>query len=33
VIVPTVERGLLEIVFWSTDIAGESPSIKSISGF
>ncbi len=31
--VPTVERGLREVVFWSIEIAGESPSIESTSGF
>jgi hypothetical protein len=33
VTVPTVERGLREVVFWSIEIAGESPSIESTSGF
>ena len=28
VTVPTVERGLCEVVFWSIEIAGESPSIR-----
>jgi hypothetical protein len=31
--VPTVERGLRIVVFCSIDIAGESPSIESTSGF
>ena len=31
--VPTVERGLRDVVFWSIEIAGESPSIESTSGF
>jgi hypothetical protein len=31
--VPTVERGFLEVVFWSIEIAGERPSIESTSGF
>jgi len=31
--VPTVERGLRDVVFWSMEIAGESPSIESTSGF
>jgi hypothetical protein len=31
--VPTVERGLREVVFWSIEIAGERPSIESTSGF
>src|SRR5207342_2297505 len=30
--VPTVERGFLEVDFWSIDTAGESPSMKSTSG-
>ena len=30
--VPTVERGLREVVFWSIEIAGDSPSIESTSG-
>ena len=30
--VPTVERGLREVVFWSIEIAGERPSIESTSG-
>ena len=33
VTVPTVERGLWLVVFWSMEIAGESPSISSTSGF
>ena len=33
VTVPTVERGLRDVVFWSIEIAGESPSIESTSGF
>jgi hypothetical protein len=33
VTVPTVERGFLEVVFCSMEIAGESPSIWSTSGF
>ena len=32
-IVPTVERGLREVDFWSIEIAGERPSMKSTSGF
>jgi len=28
----TVERGLREAVFWSIEIAGERPSMKSTSG-
>jgi hypothetical protein len=31
--VPTVERGLRDVVLWSIEIAGESPSIDSTSGF
>ena len=31
--VPTVERGLWEVDFCSIEIAGESPSIWSTSGF
>jgi hypothetical protein len=31
--VPTVERGFLEVVFWSIEIAGLRPSIESTSGF
>jgi hypothetical protein len=27
VTVPTVERGLRDVVFWSIEMAGESPSI------
>ena len=30
--VPTVDRGLLEVVFCSMAITGESPSILSTSG-
>ena len=30
---PTVERGLCEVVFCSMEIAGDKPSIKSTSGF
>ena len=33
VTVPTVERGFLDVVFWSMEIAGESPSILSTLGF
>jgi hypothetical protein len=33
VTVPTVERGLLEVDFWSMEIAGERPSMWSTSGF
>jgi hypothetical protein len=32
VTVPTVERGLRDVVFWSIEIAGESPSMESTSG-
>ena len=32
-IVPTVDRGLRDVDFWSIEIAGESPSMKSTSGF
>jgi hypothetical protein len=32
VIVPTVDRGFRLADFWSIDIAGESPSMKSTSG-
>ena len=31
-IVPTVERGLREVDFWSIDTAGERPSMKSTAG-
>ena len=31
--VPTVERGFLEVVFWSIEIAGDNPSIESTSGW
>ena len=31
--VPTVDRGLREVVFCSIEIAGERPSIESTSGF
>src|SRR2546430_15688610 len=30
--VPTVERGLREVDFWSIDTAGDRPSMKSTSG-
>ena len=30
--VPTVERGLRDVVFWSIEIAGDRPSIESTSG-
>ena len=33
VIVPTVERGLLAIVFCSIEITGDRPKTKSTSGF
>ena len=33
VTVPTVDRGLEEMVFWSMEMDGERPSIDSISGF
>jgi hypothetical protein len=33
VTVPTVERGLREVVFCSMEIAGERPSMESTSGF
>jgi hypothetical protein len=33
VTVPTVERGLREVVFCSIEMAGERPSIESTSGF
>jgi hypothetical protein len=33
VIVPTVERGLLAIVFCSIEITGDNPNTKSTSGF
>ena len=29
---PTVDRGLRVVVFWSIEIAGDSPSIESTSG-
>jgi hypothetical protein len=32
VIVPTVDRGLREVDFWSIETAGDSPSMKSTSG-
>jgi hypothetical protein len=32
VTVPTVDRGLRDVVFWSIEIAGDSPSIESTSG-
>jgi hypothetical protein len=31
--VPTVERGFLETDFCSIEMAGDSPSIESTSGF
>jgi hypothetical protein len=31
--VPTVDRGFREVDFWSIEMAGESPSMKSTSGF
>jgi hypothetical protein len=31
--VPTVERGLLAMVFCSIEITGERPNTKSTSGF
>ena len=31
-IVPTVERGFLDVDFWSIETAGDSPSMKSTSG-
>ena len=31
-IVPTVDRGLRDVDFWSMETAGESPSMKSTSG-
>jgi hypothetical protein len=31
--VPTVDRGLRDADFWSIEIAGDSPSMKSTSGF
>jgi hypothetical protein len=33
VIVPTVDRGFRLVDFWSIEMAGESPSMKSTSGF
>jgi hypothetical protein len=30
--VPTVERGLRDAVFWSIEMAGDRPSMKSTSG-
>jgi len=30
--VPTVDRGLREVDFWSIDTAGDRPSMKSTSG-
>jgi hypothetical protein len=30
--VPTVERGLREVVFWSIEMAGDRPSMESTSG-
>jgi hypothetical protein len=32
VIVPTVERGLRLVDFWSMETAGDRPSMKSTSG-
>src|SRR3954447_16249903 len=32
VTVPTVDRGLRDVVFWSIEIAGDRPSIESTSG-
>jgi len=32
VTVPTVDRGLREVVFWSMEIAGDNPSMESTSG-
>jgi hypothetical protein len=32
VTVPTVERGLWLVDFWSIEIAGDSPSMASTSG-
>jgi hypothetical protein len=32
VIVPTVERGLRDVDFWSMETAGDRPSMKSTSG-
>jgi hypothetical protein len=32
VIVPTVDRGLRDVDFWSIDTAGDRPSMKSTSG-
>src|SRR3954466_3572862 len=31
--VPTVERGLRDVDFWSIEMAGDRPSMKSTSGF
>ena len=31
--VPTVERGLREALFWSMEMAGESPAMKVHVGF
>jgi hypothetical protein len=33
VIVPSVERGFFDVDFWSMEMAGERPSMKSTSGF
>jgi hypothetical protein len=33
VIVPTVDRGFRDPDFWSIEMAGERPSMKSTSGF
>jgi hypothetical protein len=33
VIVPTVDRGLLAMVFCSMEITGDNPKMKSTSGF
>jgi hypothetical protein len=30
---PPAEGGLRDVFFWSIEIAGESPSIESTSGF
>ena len=32
-VVPTVERGFFDVVFWSMDTAGDRPSMLSRSGF
>jgi hypothetical protein len=31
--VPTVDRGLRDADFWSMEMAGDRPSMKSTSGF